>query len=273
LAAVEFVARALAAFVAVFTLQGSLAMAGDISAEVAMTLAPGGRLRAAINFGNPVLAQRDATSGQPRGVSADLARELGRRLGVPVDYVTFDGAGQVFDALKAHAWDVAFLAVDPVRAAEIDFTPPYVVIEGVYVVPRESPLLTVEMVDREGVRIAVGRGSAYDLYLTRALKHATLVRSPTSAEAIKSFANGGLDAVAGVKQPLAAFVADHPDTRLIPGRFMAIEQALGAPRGRDAGRLFLRDFVEKMKANGFIARALQASGQGEATVAPPSSAK
>lgn len=252
---------------------GGDAMAQESTATAARELAPTGHLRAAINFGNPVLAQKDPAGGEPHGVSVELAREIGRRLNLPVDFVTFPGAGQVFDALTAQAWDVAFLAVDPTRAAGIDFSPPYVVIEGAYAVPRGSPLQTVENVDREGVRISVGRGSAYDLFLTRALKHATLVRAPTSALAMEAFTVGGFDAVAGVKQPLVAYVAAHPQARIVPGRFMAIEQAVGVPKGRNAGAAFLRDFVEEMKANGFVARALQASGQTDATVAPAASAK
>src|SRR4051794_621686 len=152
------------------------AMADDLSQAAARELAPSGTLRAAINFGNTVLAQKDPATGEPRGVSTELARELARRLGVPIEFVAFDAAGKVFDAIKAKTWDVAFLAIDPVRAAEIDFTGPYVVIEGAYAVPQDSPLRTVADVDRAGVRVAVARASAYELYLTRALKHATLVR-------------------------------------------------------------------------------------------------
>src|ERR1700675_1639739 len=148
-------------------------MAGAISPGLVAELAPSGRLRAAINFGNSVLAQQDPAGGEPRGVSSELARELARPFGVPIDYVAFDAAGKVFDALKAGAWDIAFLAIDPVRAAGIDFTAPYVVIEGTYVVPAGSALRTIEDVDRAGARVAVAQGSAYDLYLTRALKHAT----------------------------------------------------------------------------------------------------
>ena len=140
--------------------------------EAVKELAPTGKLRAAINYGNPVLAQPDAATGQPRGVSVDLARELGVRLGVPVELVTFDAAGKVFDALGSGAWDVAFIAIDPARSAEIDFTAPYVVIEGTYLVPVNSPLRSIADVDREGVRIAVGNKSAYDLYLSRTLKRA-----------------------------------------------------------------------------------------------------
>ena len=231
-------------------------------------LAPTGELRAAINFGNPVLAQKDQASGEPRGVSVDLARELGRRLGVPVELVTFDAAGKVFDALKTAAWDIAFLAIDPVRAAEIVFTAPYVVIEGTYLVPADSPLRTIQDVDRDGVRVAVGNKSAYDLYLTRTLKRAQLVRVPTSPEAIDVFLKDKLEAAAGVKQPLLQFAKTHPNVRVMDGRFMAIEQAMGTPKGREADALHLREFVEEMKASGFVARGLEKSGQGDAAVAP-----
>ena len=148
----------------------------SVPADVVRDLAPTGKLRAAINLGNMVLAQKDPASGELRGVTADLARELGRRLGLPVELVPFDAAGKVFDALKNGVWDIAFLAIEPVRAAEIAFTAPYVIIEGVYMVPTNSSLRTVEEVDRDGVRIAVNKGSAYDLFLTRTLKHAQLVR-------------------------------------------------------------------------------------------------
>jgi polar amino acid transport system substrate-binding protein len=231
-------------------------------------LAPTGKLRAAINFGNPVLAQKDPATGEARGVSVDLARELGRRLGVPVELVTFDAAGKVFDALKAGSWDIAFLAIDPARAAEIVFTAPYVVIEGTYLVPADSPLRAIEDVDRDGVRVAVGNKSAYDLYLTRTLKRAQLVRVPTSPEAIDVFRKDKLEAAAGVKQPLVQFAKAHPNVRVMNGRFMVIEQAMGTPKGREAGARYLRQFVEEMKASGFVAGGLERSGQGDATVAP-----
>lgn len=244
-------------------------MADGLSPDLVRELAPAGHLRAAINFGNSVLAQRDPSGGPPRGVSGDLARELARRLGVGIDYVTFDAAGKVFEALKHGLWDVAFLAVDPVRASGIAFTAPYVVIEGVYLVPNDSPLQTVDDVDRDGIRIAVAKGSAYDLHLSRAIKHATLVREPSGPEALDLFLRDRLEAAAGVRQPVAAFARAHPDTRVIPQRFMAIEQAVGTVKGRDAGISYLRAFVEEMKASGFVARALAASGQGDAAVAPP----
>jgi polar amino acid transport system substrate-binding protein len=243
-------------------------MANDLLPHVIADLAPNGRLRAAINFGNPVLAQRDPATGAPRGVTVELAQELGRRLGVPVDFVPFDAAGKVFDAIKTGAWDVAFLAIDPVRAAEIDFTPPYVVIEGTYLVPANSPLRTVDEVDREGVRIAAGQASAYELYLTRALKHAKLIRAPGSAAAVEIFLNDRLEALAGVRQALVEVAKTHANLRLMPGRFMAIEQAMGTPKGRKAGAEYLRAFIETMKSSGFVADALARSGQTDATVAP-----
>jgi polar amino acid transport system substrate-binding protein len=247
---------------------GARPMERSAPKEAVAALAPGGKLRAAINFGNPVLAQKDPASGEPRGVSVDLAHALGKRLGVPVELVTFDAAGKVFDALAAGAWDVAFLAVDPVRAKEIDFTQPYVNIEGTYLVPASSPLRAVEDVDRDGVRVAVGRGSAYDLYLTRTLKHAKLVRADSSAAALELFQAERLEAAAGVKQPLVAYARAHPALRVMEGRFMAIEQAMGTPRGRAAGASYLREFLREAVASGFVARALAASGQ-DASVAPP----
>jgi polar amino acid transport system substrate-binding protein len=237
--------------------------------EAAKDLAPTGKLRAAINFGNPVLAQKDPATGAPRGVSVDLARELGQRLGVPVELVTFDAAGKVFDALGAGAWDVAFLAIEPVRAAQISFTAPYVVIEGAYLVPVNSPLRAIADVDREGVRIAVSNKSAYDLYLSRTLKRAQIIRAPNAPASIELFLKDRLEAVAGIRQPLVQYAKTNPSLRVMDGRFMAIEQAMGTPRGRAAGARYLREFVEEMKASGFVARALERSGQGDATVAPP----
>ena len=254
----------------VFLLQFSVtsAMANDLLHDVITDLAPTGRLRAAINFGNPVLAQRDPATGAPRGVSAELARELGRRLDLPVEFVPFEAAGKVFEALKTGAWDVAFLAIDPIRAAEIEFTAPYVVIEGTYLVRVNSPLQRVDEVDREGVRIAAGQGSAYELYLTRALRHAQLIRTPSAAAAIEIFFKDQVEALAGVRQPLVEIAKTHADVRVMSGRFMAIEQAMGTPKGRKAGASYLREFIATMKSSGFVANALAQTGQVDATVAP-----
>jgi polar amino acid transport system substrate-binding protein len=243
-------------------------MANTAPTDVVNALAPNGKLRAAINFGNTVLAQRDPAGGDPRGVSGELARELAKRLGVPIEYVTFDAAGKVFDALKRGEWDVAFMAIDPVRAAEIDFTGPYVIIEGAYAVPANSPIQSNDEVDRAGNRIAIARGSAYGLYLHRAIKNGTLVEEQSGSEAQAMFLRDKLEVLAGVKQPIVAFAKAEPGIRVLPGRFMAIEQAMGMPKGRDAGVRFLRQFVEEMKASGSVAQALQNSGQGDATVAP-----
>jgi polar amino acid transport system substrate-binding protein len=243
------------------------AMAGPPDPAVVRELAPGGRLRVAINLGNPVLAQL-TPSGVPGGVSVELARELGRRLKVPVDFRTFDAAGKVVEALGQDPWDVAFLAVDPLRAGVAEFTHPYVVIEGAYLVPAGSKLRAVEDVDRPGVRVAVGRGSAYDLFLARELKQAKRVQAATSAEALEVFLRDRLEAAAGVRQPLAAFAASHAGLRLLPGRFMVIRQAMAVPKGRAAAVVYLNAFIEEMKASGFVAKALAASGQGEAEVAP-----
>jgi polar amino acid transport system substrate-binding protein len=245
-------------------------MTAAVQPDAGADLAPTGRLRAAINFGNTVLAQRDSTNGQPQGVSIDLARELGRRLDVPVEIVAFEAAAKVFEALKKDTWDIAFMAIDPARAAEIAFTGPYLLIEGGYLVPADSPVQRIDDIDRAGVRIASGKNAAYDLYLSRTLKHAQLVHAPTSPGAIELFVNEKLDVAAGVKQQLLAFAKTQPNVRVLEGRFMAIEQAMGTPKGRDAGARYLRQFVEDVKASGFVAEALRRSNQGEAAVAPPS---
>ena len=231
--------------------------------------APSGTLVAGVNLGNPVIAQKDPAGGDPRGVGPELARELARRLGVPIRYVTYDTAGKMADAVKQGAWDVAMLAVDPARASDIEFSAPYVQIEGTYLVRTDSPLKKIEDFDREGVKIAVGLKTAYDLYLTRELKKATLVRSASSIAAVEQFRAEKLDAAAGVKNPLDAIAAKDPSVRVIPGNFMTIGQASGVPKGRMNAVRYLRDFIEEAKASGFVARKLQESGVTDATVAPP----
>ncbi len=244
-------------------------------AAVAQQLAPSGTLRAAINLGNPVLAQRDTGTGDLRGVSVDLARAIAGRLEIPIQFVPYDAAGKVFEALQTEAWDIAFLAIDPKRATEIAFTAPYVIIEGSYMVLKTSPLHAIADVDHAGVRIAVGNGSAYELYLSRTLQHAQLIRFATGSEAVAAFLHDGLDVVAGVKSPLQKFARDRADLRVMDGRFMAIEQAVGMPKGRgtpEAAALtlqFLREFVEHAKVSGIVAAGLARTGQHDAQVAPP----
>ena len=231
-------------------------------------LAPTGKIRVAINYGNPVLAKKDA-AGEPAGVSVDLARGLGRRLGVPVELVTYDAAGKVVEATKTGAWDIAYFAIDPKRAEEVIFTGPYVVIEGAYLVAEGSPLGANEEVDRAGQRVVVGKGSAYDLHLSRTLKNATIVRAPTSAAVTDTFVAQKLEVAAGVKQQLEADSKRIPGLRMLPGRFMVINQAMATHRGREAGAQYLHGFVEEMKASGFVAEALARHGIQGAGVAPP----
>jgi polar amino acid transport system substrate-binding protein len=232
--------------------------------SIATDLAPTGVLRASINLGNPVLAQ--GTPDEPAGITVDLAREIAARLGVEVEFLCFDAARKSFEAMTSGAADLCFLAIDPAREAEVAFTAPYVVIEGVYAVPQDSPLTTVAEVDSPGVRIGVKQGSAYDLYLTRTLQNATVVRGIEGTDAFRA---DGLEAAAGIRQPITAFVAAHDDVRLIDERFMQIQQAVGTTKDRQPETIqFLRELVEELKASGFVAESLKRAGQFDATVAP-----
>jgi polar amino acid transport system substrate-binding protein len=239
-------------------------MAGE---DLKRQFAPGGVLRTGINLGNPVIAQRGAEGGEPRGVGPALARELAKRLGLPITFTTYETAGKLADAVKGGAWDVAFLAIDPERAQDIDFTDAYVHIEGTYMVRHASPLKRIEDVDKPGIRIAVGLKTAYDLFLSRALKSAQLVRSGSSVAAIQQFLDDHLEVVAGVKQPLVAKAASMPGLRVMEGNFMTIRQAAAVPKGRGAARDYFATFIEEMKSSGFVERALKESGV-EASVAP-----
>jgi polar amino acid transport system substrate-binding protein len=256
-----------------FCAAGGLLLAGcastrpDPRVAAKAELGATGKLRAAINFGNPILANKDA-AGEPRGVSVDLAREAARRLDLPVELVLFNSAGNVVEAVKARQVDLAFVAIDPVRAADMEYTAPYVVIEGAYLVRTSSPLQRNEEVDRPGARVAVGRGSAYDLFLTRELKSASLVRAPTSPEVTDLFLAQNLEVAAGVKQQLEADARRVGGVRLLPGRFMVIEQAMGVPKGRTAAQAWLSGFIEEMKASGFVADSLKKHGIEGAGVAP-----
>ena len=239
-----------------------------IGADVA--LAPTGRLRASINLGNPVLARRDATTGVLAGVSIDLARALADEIAVPLDLIVVDGAARSVENVKSGQADVGFFAIDPGRSEGLRFTAPYVLIEGAYLVRNASPLRSNDEVDRKGTRIIVGRGSAYDLYLSRALKSAELVRAPTSPVVVDEFLAQNADVAAGVKQQLEADAARLGGLRLLPGRFMVIEQAMGLPAARsDAALAALAEFVEHKKASGFVAAALARHRIEGALVAPP----
>ena len=226
-------------------------------AQVGPLLAPSGTLRASINLGNPILAKRNA-AGQPVGVSVDLATELAKRLGLPLELVVFDAAGKSVEALSQDKADVGFFAVDPVRGKDIAFTAPYVLIEGSYLVRQNSALTRNEDVDRAGTRIAVGKASAYDLFLSREIKNAQILQAPTSPSTVDFFLEQKLDVAAGVKQQLEMDAKRLPNLRLLPGSFMVIEQAMGLPKTRDTeARLYLQRFVEDMKTSGFVANALK----------------
>jgi polar amino acid transport system substrate-binding protein len=220
-------------------------------------LAPTGVLRASINVGNPILASFDAASAMPLGVSVDLATALSDRLGVPLQTIVFKSAGESVAAVTSEQADVGFFAIDPVRGAGIAFTGPYVLIEGCYLVREESPLTSNDEVDRAEHRVVVGVGSAYDLYLTRELKHAQIVRAATSPTVVETYVAAGADVAAGVRQQLEADLRRFAGHRLLPGRFMVIRQAMGLPKNRgEAAAAFLCDFVEQVKVNGFVAEAL-----------------
>jgi polar amino acid transport system substrate-binding protein len=249
------------------------AFASDLpDEEVVRSLAPRGRLRAAINFGNGVLAQKGSDGGA-QGISVLLATELARRLRVPLDLVTFDAAGKVFGALKSDVWDIAFLANEPERAREVAFTAPYVSIDGTYMVAAEASYRAVADLDRAGAVIAVGQGAAYDLYLSRTLKQARLVRAPTSPGAIEMFLQdlgqgkgAHLAAAAGVRQALDDAAKGRSNVRVLDEAFTSIEQAMAMPQGRAPGFAYLSAFVREMKATGFVRHALDATGQTGARV-------
>ena len=232
-------------------------------------LAPTGKLRVGINYGNPVLATRDPASGELRGVAVDLARELGRRLDLPVELVGFDAAGKMFEAVRAGAWDVAFLAIDPGRADEIDFTAAYIEIEGTYLVPAGSPFHAIEEIDRDKVRVGISAKSAYDLFLSRTMQRGELVRASGPDAAFELLMTGQVDVLAGVRQHLVANSVKLPGSRVFADRFMAIEQALGIPKGRAEAARYLREFIEEVKASGLVAGAIERAGVSGVSVAPP----
>lgn len=229
-------------------------------------LAPTGTLRATINVGNPILAGIDKATGAPHGVSVDIARELAQRLRAPLECVVVDAAKKSVETVASGRADVGFFAVDPVRGADIAFTEPYVLIEGCYLVREDSPIRDNSQVDAPNTRVAAGAGSAYDLHLTRELRHATLVRVPTSPAVVSAFVEQGLEVAAGVKQQLEADAARHPGLRLIQQPFMVIRQAMGVAKTRgDTAAQYLRAFVDDLRASGFVREALTRNGIKGAT--------
>ena len=232
-------------------------------------LAPTGTLRAGINMANFLLVTGRTADGDPQGVAPDMASEIAARLGVPVAYVPYASPGPLADDATNNVWDIGLIGAEPARAEHIAFTPAYVEIEATYLVPAGSPLQTISDVDKKGVRIAVSARSAYDLYLSRHLEHAELVRVEGLNAALDLFVTENLDALAGLKPRLLSDVEKVPGSRILDGRFTAVQQAIGIPRGREAGAAFLRDFVEEAKSSGLVARLIARHSVRGLSVAPP----
>jgi len=238
-----------------------------VSASIVSELAPTGALRVGLNMSNFLLTAKDPATGEIRGVAADLGRELGERLGVRVELVPFPNPGALADAAKSGAWDVGFLGAEPQRANEIDFTAAYVEIEATYLIPPGSKLKAIAEVDRQGIRIAVPEKSAYELYLTRTLKSAQLVRVKGPDNAFKTLVEDKLDALAGLRPRLVTDQEKLPGSRVLDGNFTAVQQAAGTPKGRPAGARYLREFIEDVKASGFVAKTIEKNNVRGLTVA------
>ena len=238
------------------------------SAKVRAELEPTGKLRVGLNFGNFLLTKRPPPGGEPGGIAPELGREIARRMSLAVEFVHYDQAGKLADGGKAGAWDIAFLASEPVRAAEIDFSPAYLEIETSYLVPAGSPIRTLDDVDRPGVRIACADRAAYDLYLTRHLKHAQLVRAEGIEGSYQLWVKEKLDALAGLKPRLVADAEKHAGARVLEGRFTTVQQSIGTPKGRDAVAQYLREFVAEAKTSGLVATVIAANGVRGVNVAP-----
>jgi polar amino acid transport system substrate-binding protein len=246
------------------------AMATEITPAARFELAPSGRMRIGLNHGNFLLVTPGSSAIEPRGVAPDIGRELGRRAGVPVEFIKFDTAGKLSDGVKSGAWDVAFLGAEPQRAAEIAFTAAYLEIPATYIVPAGSPIRSVDEVDREGVRIAVTEQSAYGLYLARNVKHARLVLTKSVEAAVEAFVNDKLEALAGLRPALLADARKFPGARVLDGQFAAVQQAVGTPKSREAAAKYLRAFVEEVRASGLVAEAISRNAVPGVSVAPPS---
>lgn len=234
-------------------------MTSFVTPALRSELAPTGRLRVALNLSNTLLVSTAPADGEPSGIAPDIGRELARRLDVPVVFVRYPSPGDLVEAVSTGAWDVGLIGADPLRASAIAFTPAYLEIDATYLVPADSPIRTVEEVDRPGVRIAVAERTAYDMYLRGALKHATLHHAQGGEAAYQMFRREQLDALAGLKVQMVEAQAKHPDTRVLEGRFTAIQQAIGVPSERTAAAAYLREFVQDLKA-GLVAQLIAQHG-------------
>jgi polar amino acid transport system substrate-binding protein len=240
---------------------------------LAAELAPTGALRAAINMGNFLLVTGKSPSGDPTGVSPDMALAIGARLGVPVKFVPYARPGEIADDAEKGLWDIANIGAEPQRAAVISFTAAYAEIEATYLVPAGSPIRSIAEVDQPGKRVAVTARSAYGLWLENNYRKGQLVQFDTAAEALKAFDAGGFDAYAGLRPGLVDEAAKRPGSRILDGQFTAVQQAVGTPKKNAAGFKFLRDFVEEAKAAGIVASFIERHGVvGRLSVAPPADA-
>jgi polar amino acid transport system substrate-binding protein len=221
---------------------------------------PTGILRVGINLGNPLLASLDANTGNPKGITVDIANHIANKLQLPISFTCYQMAGATVEAVKSGEVDLVFVAIDPVRGADISYTPAYIQIEGAYLVKDASPLNRNEDVDAPGNEIVVGKGSAYDLYLSREIKQASLLRSANSQAVVDDFMSGIGNVAAGVKQQLESDAQRYEGLRLLPGRFMVINQAIGIPKARvdyEKTNAYLSKEIEELKTSGFIAEAMQ----------------
>ena len=239
-----------------------------MTANAKEQLTPTGKLRVGVNLGNFLLLNKDAATGELRGVVPDLAAELARRLGTTAELIGFPGAGQVADGAKTGAWDVGFIGAEPQRAEEIAFTLAYLEIPATYLVPAGSPIQTLAEVDRAGVRIATAARSAYDLYLSRNLKNAQLMRAEGIPASYDLFVKEKLDVLSGLLPRLVSDAARLPGARILDGKFTAIQQAIGTPKARAAAAEYLREFVADIKASGLVARLIETHGVKGVNVAP-----
>src|SRR5713226_632921 len=262
----------LLASVAAMALVGLILLASgamaDMTPAVRADLAPTGKLRAAINYGNFILATKDRATGESRGVAVDLTQEIGKRLGVPVEIVPYDSVAVMGDAAPSGVWDIAFLGSDPAREQLMSFTAAYLEIDATSLVPGGSPLQTAADVDREGVRVAAPARANYELFLSRNLKRAQLVSTQGADAAFELLATGKVEALAGLTQGLLALAPRLPGSRLVEGRFMGVQQSIAVPKGKDAGLHYLRHVVEDAKKSGLVARAIDKTGAKGVSVAP-----
>lgn len=251
-------------------LLASCATAPSVAPAVRADLAPTGKLRAGINYANSIIASKDPVSGELRGVSVDLMRELARRIDVPVELVGFDFSGKMADALNAGAIDVGALAggTGTGREGSMDFTAGYLQIEATFMVPPGSPVRSMTDVDREGVRVGVAAKSAFEPFLARTLKHAKLVTGPGNPTAFELLRSGQVEVLAGLRHQLAEVTGKLPGSRVLDDRFLVVEQTLAVRKGRDAGIAYLREFIEDAKASGFVAQSLAKSGNANVPVSP-----